>query len=214
MKNTIRTCLALLLGATLAGVASAGRPLAVDDANVNEAGHGQLEAWIARAPGSTVFNLAPAYAPIDGLEIGVLLARERHTSVKASGLQAKWLITPSQDNGCNFGAVLGLAHTQGDTNRAILNGLLTCNRAALGSAHLNLGVSKPRHAPKGLGWGIAAEKPLSAVTAHLEWFGAQHSKPTIQAGLRTNLTANLQLDGSLGRSAGQTVYTLGTKLSF
>lgn len=214
MKNNTKNCIALLLCSTFAGLACAGRPLAVDDANVNETGHGQLEAWIAHAPGSTVHNLAPAYAPIDGLEIGVLLARERHTSLKASAVQAKWLFTPSQENGCNFGAVLGLAHTQGETNRAILNGLLTCNREALGSVHLNLGVTRPRRESKELGWGVAVEKAFSALTAHLEWFGAEHSKPTIQAGLRTNLTTNLQLDGSLGRSDGRTSYTLGTKLSF
>lgn len=191
-----------------------GRPLVVDDANVNEAGHGQLEAWVARAPGATVFNLAPAYAPIEGLEIGALLARDRDAHVTSSALQAKWRITPSQDNGCNFGAVLGVAHTPGDPNIGYLNGLLTCNKPEMGSAHLNLGVSKARRSPRSVGWGIAYEREVMGVTPHVEWFGAEGVKPTIQVGLRGNIAANIQLDGSVGRSGGVTLYTLGTKFQF
>lgn len=203
----------LLLGACC-GPALAGRPLMVDDANVNEAGHGQLEAWIARTGGSTVYNLAPAYAPLDGLEIGALLAHERNSSINVNALQAKWRLTPSKEDGCNFAAVAGFSHASSEGNTAYLNGLITCNQPALGSAHLNLGVGKARRAPSSLGWGVAYEKEIMGVTPHLEWFGAERAKPTVQVGLRGNVAPNLQLDGSLGRSAGVTLYTLGAKLTF
>lgn len=199
---------------TLCGVASAGRPLVVDDANVNEAGHGQLEAWAARAPGSTSYNLAPAYAPIDGLEIGALLARDTKADLTLSALQAKWRITPSQEDGCNAGAVLGIAHARGAPNTAYLNGLFTCNKPAWGSVHLNVGVSKPRGEREALGWGVAYEREIGGVTPHVEWFGSDGAKPTFQVGLRGNITQRIQLDGSVGRSNGATLYTLGTKFQF
>lgn len=213
MGNSLHVVCLLLLG-TSCNLALAGRPLIVDDANVNGAGHGQLETWIAHRPGSTAYHLAPAYAPVDGLEIGALLARERSTSVTASALQAKWQITRSRDQGCNFATVIGLAHLEAAGNTTYLNGLVTCNRSSLGSVHLNLGVSKARQSSKALGWGVALEREFIGVTPHVEWFGGEHVKPTFQAGVRKNLTKHLQLDGSAGRSAGLTLYTLGAKLSF
>lgn len=193
----------------------AGRPLVVDDANVNEAGHGQLEAWVARAQGAkNVYNLAPAFAPIDGLEIGALLARDTNAPETLSALQAKWRITPSQENGCNFGAVLGVAHAPGTRNTGYLNGLFTCNHPELGSAHLNLGAAKARGSSKTLTWGIAYEREVMGVTPHVEWFGNEGAKPTMQVGLRGNIAKNVQLDGSVGRSDGVTLYTLGAKYQF
>ncbi len=107
-----------------------------------------------------------------------------------------------------------MAHASGTPNTAYLNGLFTCNHAELGSAHLNLGVTKPHRASSTLGWGVAYEREVMGVTPHIEWFGAQHSKPTVQVGLRGNVASNIQLDGSVGRTGGTTLYTLGTKFQF
>lgn len=52
------------------------------------------------------------------------------------------------------------------------------------------------------------------MTPHIEWFGSEGSKPTVQVGLRGNVLPNLQLDGSVGRSDGITIYTLGVKFMF
>lgn len=209
-RLTLLTFLAICSGAALAG-----RPLVVDDANVNEAGHGQLEAWISRAQaGKNVYSLAPAFAPVQGLEIGALLARDTGASVTLSALQAKWRISPSLEDGCNFGAVLGIAHAPGTPNTGYLNGLLTCNKPELGSAHLNLGVSKARGSPKALGWGVAYEREVMGVTPHLEWFGSEGAKPTLQIGLRGNIAQDVQLDGSVGRTGAVTLYTVGTKFQF
>jgi hypothetical protein len=56
---------------------------------------------------SNVLNLAPAYAPIDGLEISGVLSRDTTNRVNAQSVQAKWRITPSKEKGCNVAAVLG-----------------------------------------------------------------------------------------------------------
>jgi len=194
--------------------ALAGRPLTVDDANTEEAGHGHLEAWVAREPGSTVYNLAPAYAPIDGLELGAQLARDTSASATLKGLQAKWRITPKQENGCNAGAVLGWSRASGSPDAASVNGLLSCFTPQRGNVHANLGVTKAGSAAPSMNWGVAWERDLHGATPSIEWFGRQGSKPTLQAGLRGNLAKSLQLDGSLGRRGGATLYSLGTKLQF
>jgi hypothetical protein len=194
--------------------AFAGRPLVVDDANVNEAGHGQLEAWALHTRGARVYSLAPAYAPIEGLEIGALLARDRSAPQTLGALQAKWRITPSQESGCNVGAVLGVSHTRNAAITGYLNGLLTCNQPQWGSMHVNLGLSKTRGAAHTRAWGVAFEREVMGVTPHVEWFGAQGTRPTVQVGLRGNITKTVQLDGSIGRADGRGVFTLGTKLQF
>lgn len=211
----IRPLLVATLLATLIPAAWAGRPLAVDDANVNDTGHGHVELWAARAPGSTVFNLAPAYAPVDGLEFSGQLSRERGGSATSSAVQAKWRITPSQDNGCNVGVVLGVAHvSNGGGNAAYLNGLASCNDDSFGSVHFNLGGVKPNGGSATATWGVAIEKAFGPVTPHIEWFGAQHIRPTLAAGLRGDVAKGIQLDGSIGHSGSETLYTLGMKFSF
>lgn len=52
-----------------------------------------------------MYNLAPSYVPIERFQLGALLARDTSASMTLSGLQAKWIITPKQENGCNTGAV-------------------------------------------------------------------------------------------------------------
>lgn len=208
---------AIVLGALAAlpawGV-HAGRPLVVDDANVNEPGHGQVETWFAHGPGMRQFNVAPAYAPVEGLELGLLLARDGMATQTLAALQAKWRVTPSLAKGCNLGAVFGASTASADGSAVHANGLLTCNSEALGTFHFNLGATKPLHHAALAGWGIAYERAIGPVTPHVEWFGGSHARPTLQAGLRGPVAPGVQLDGSVGRSAGQTVYTVGLKYEF
>jgi hypothetical protein len=205
---------ALLL---IAGSAYAGRPLNVDDASVNDKGKGHVEAWVTRADGLSLYSLAPAYAPIEGLEIGGLVARENETKIKLSGLQAKWRITPSQDKGCNVGAVLGFTRASASgasVSGQALTGLFTCNGIAGGSAHLNVGLDRIRGGDTTNRWGLAYERSVDGITPHIEWYGSEGSKPTVGIGVRGMVTDSLQLDGSVGRGDGVTIYTLGAKLVF
>ena len=208
-------CLALVALSALCSLpAGAGRPLTVDDADTDAAGHGHLEAWAARAPGARQYNLAPAYAPTDGVELGALLARDSAASMTLSGLQAKWRITPKQENGCNAGAVLGWSRATGTPDAVSLNGLLSCHHARRGSVHTNLGATKAGSTAASVNWGVAYERDLKHMTPSIEWFGNQGAKPTLQVGLRGNIASSLQLDGSVGRRNRSTLYSLGTKLQF
>ena len=222
MKNeltltTLRCVAVVLCTAGLASTASAGRPLTVDDAGTNAKGEGHVEFWATRADGSRSLNIAPAYALADGLEIGALLARDTTSKITTTGAQVKWLITPSRDRGCNAGVAFGAAHASGQgnsDNAGFVNGLLSCNGTALGHVHANLGSTKASGQAEITNWGVAIEREFGAVTPHVEWFGVEGSKPTLQVGARGDAAKDLQLDGTIGRSDGVTLYSVGLKFRF
>jgi hypothetical protein len=207
--------MAAALGLLAATPLMAGRPLAVDDANTNDAGSGHLELWAVRSAGSTLLNVSPAYAPVNGLEFAAAHGRENGTGISATALQLKWRITDSRDDGCNLGLSLGVAKASpGGGRSSFANGLVTCNGLAQGSLHVNLGSVKPQGGSAVSTWGLAYERAFGGVTPHIEWFGSEGARPTLQLGLRGDIAKGWQLDGSLGRGDGDTVYTLGMKRSF
>jgi hypothetical protein len=198
----------------------AGRPLTVDDANVNDVGVGHIEAWAERqADGSRLWTVAPAYGLANGVEIGASAARDATNRLNTLALQAKFRLTPSQPDGCNLGAVIGIAQTRGggddgaNVNTPYVNGLFTCNTPA-GALHLNLGANRPTGSATLTTWGVAFERELGAVTAHVEYFGQTGSSPTFQVGARTEVAKNIQLDATVGRNHTTTVFSLGVKVGF
>ena len=194
----------------------AGRPLIVDDAGVNETRTGQIESWIAtEGNGSSVFYLAPTYSPRDGIEIGALLSRNATENTNLKGLQFKWRITPEQDDGCNLAASVGTQSSTAESGRTdFANGIVTCVAASIGKLHFNIGaVQRPISTAKGT-WGIALEREMGAITGHVEGFGEGGTKPTWQVGARTNITKDLQLDSTVGRSPDRPQYSIGLKIQF
>ena len=196
-------------------VCLAGRPLTVDDANVGDVGAGQVEAWYARqADGANVWTVAPAYGVMEGVEIGASWSRDATNNVNTTAVQAKFRLTPSLEQGCNVGAVIGVSQpNDGSGNTPYLNGLLSCNSAA-GSLHLNLGANHPAGGQTLRSWGLAVEREMGAVTAHIEYFGQEQTSPTLQLGLRTELLKNVQIDGAVGHSGGDALFSIGLKYQF
>jgi hypothetical protein len=205
------------IATALAGAALAGRPLTVDDAGTNAAGEGHVEVWMARAEEARSWNISPAYALRDGLEISALLSREKPDKLTTTALQLKYLFSPSKEDGCNFGAAVGVAHARaaGDSeDGSFINGIASCNGTRLGNVHFNLGYTKPSSAKGVKSWGVALEHEMGAVTPHVEYFGVEHNKPVVQLGLRGDVAKNVQLDGTVGRSDGITAYSVGVKFKF
>jgi hypothetical protein len=201
-----------LVAALASDYCLAGRPLSVDDANVNEVGAGHVEAWTSHAAGSNSWTVAPAYGLSEGLEIAAALARDSANQVNSSSLQAKFRLTESRKDGCNVGATVAMSHA-GSATTPTLNGILSCNSEA-GAVHLNLGATRPAEGSTLRTWGLAYEREFGVITAHVEYFGEQQSRPTAQFGLRREVLKNIQLDGTLGRTGGASVYSLGTKFMF
>ena len=215
------TALLVLLSINLLSITSAwaGRPLSVDDANVNDAGNGHVETWVNRAPGSTVYNIAPAFAIKENLEISATLSRESQSKAQATAIQAKYRISPSNPKGCNTAVAGGVQHanqggaSSSNTNTTYVYGALSCNTAGV-AIHANLGLNKPSGDSSRRSWGVAVEREIGAVTAHAEYFGQQGNSPTAQIGLRGDVAKGIQLDGTMGRNSGENVYSLGMKFSF
>ncbi|MFO1218188.1 MAG: hypothetical protein U1E89_07465 [Burkholderiaceae bacterium] len=209
------TTTALLIAA--AGIAHAGRPLTVDDAGTNAKGEGHVELWGSRADGATTWNVSPAYALTEGLELAALASRDATHRITGTALQVKWLATPSRESGCNAGLAGGGSRSSdggGGINAAFVNGIVSCNGTLLGAVHLNLGAERTSGASSTGTWGIALEREVGRVTPHVEWFGAEGSKPALQFGLRGDVAQNLQLDGTFGRRDGSSLYSVGIKLRF
>ena len=194
-----------------------GRPLAVDDAGTNAGGEGHVEVWTARADGATAWNLSPASAVAEGLELSALLSRDPTNKINGRAVQLKWLATTSRATGCNVGVAGGGSRGSGQgasANAGFVNGIFSCNGTPLGNLHANLGSVKVSGASASTTWGIALEREVGRITPHVEWFGAEGSKPTFQLGARGDVAKNIQLDGTVGRSDGASLYSLGVKLRF
>jgi hypothetical protein len=207
--------LVLTVSLLVCGATHAGRPMVVDDADVDNAGTGHIEAWYARQPGHAhTWTVSPAYSPVEGLEIDAAITRDRTAASTSQWLQAKWRISPSRVGGCNQAAVLGVLQVRSQPgNTPYVNGLLSCN-SAWGATHFNLGGQGPAGGPGVATWGLAHERDFGRATLHVEAFGQRRAKPTFQVGARTLVLPRLQLDASLGRSKHETLLSVGLRQSF
>jgi hypothetical protein len=205
----------ITLACCASGGAFAGRPLAVDDANVNDVHAGHVETYFQRQPGSSnTWTIAPAYGIAEGVEIGASFNRDNTGDVNTTGLQVKFRFTESQKVGCNFGGTVGASQANpGDGNVPFVTLLATCNSDA-GSVHFNVGAVRSPGAPTLGTWGVALEREFGEVTAHIEAFGMENSQPTFQMGLRTMVTKSIQLDGTVGRTNDESIYSVGLKFLF
>ena len=194
--------------------AFAGRPLSVDDANIDDKGTGHIEAWVAREPGKDdVIYVAPAYSPWQVVELSGLLSRNRTDSISSVGVLARVQVTEPQKSGCNFLVALGHQHFSPGGNLPFAYTTATCNKNDF-ALHANLGAAKPSGASSVGTWGVALEHDTGTFVAHVESFGQERSKPTFQLGARREVAKGWQVDGTLGRFNGETIFSLGAKVSF
>ena len=205
--------LCILLICISPAVALAGRPLLIDDAATNSAGHGHIESWYDTE--ERTFNVAPAFAPIDGLELGAAIAKSNSSGETSYSLQVKKLFTSPQENGCNTGGTLGRTSVQNDSAYTLYGwGILSCQSPQWGTVHLNLGWIKERYGSSQQLTGLAFEYPLENFTPHAEWLRVEGEKNTMAIGARTELFKDVQLDGSYRVQDNQDYWTLGVKWQF
>lgn len=188
----------------------------MDDAGTIAQVEGHAQAWALRSGGATAWDLSPAYAFAKGVELSALASRDTSNRVAGTAAQVRWLVTPSREADCNVGLSGGGTRSSGggaSEPAGFVNGILRCN-GARGNVHANPGATKPTGESATGTWGVALERPLGVVTPHVEWFGVEGSKPTLQLGVRGDVGKNLQVDGTVGRSDGQSLYTIGVKPRF
>lgn len=212
--RSIRALVTLLLLAQTRFV-TAGRPLGVEDAGVNDPREGHLEAWIAATEGSgTTLNLSPAWSPRQGMELSAAIARSPDRDDATAAAQLKLQLSPPSPGGCNHAAIGGIGWSRADTGTSPwATGVSSCD-TRWGALHLNLGARREPWEGWLPTWGVALERPAGAQMIHVEAFGARSAKPTLQAGVSRKLDRRWQLDGTIGRTDRSTVVSIGFKRSF
>lgn len=212
--NRIGSFATACASAVLCLPAWAGRALSVDDANVDDKRTGHVEAWFARGAGNTnVYNVVPAYSPWEAVEFSVPLARDRTNAVTSIGALVRLRLTEPQKSGCNFLVALGQQHLNPGANQPYAYSAATCKKNEF-ALHANLGAAKPTGASSFGTWGVALERDHGDLVGHLEAFGQEHAKPTFQVGARKELGKGFQIDGTVGRTDGDTIFSLGVKFNF
>ena len=104
----MKKIISLLAISLLSLSVQAGRPLSVDDANVNDAGVAHIETfWSRAADGSRSFTIAPTYSPLPGLDLIAQDVRTFSGGAHSQTLQAKMQVTSPKDNSCHFAWVVG-----------------------------------------------------------------------------------------------------------
>lgn len=198
------------------GAVHAGRPMLVDDADVDEAGSAHIEAWMERQRHAAghLLVLSPAAVIAPRVEVAASWTRERPGGSDAWGVQVKMQSSAGKPGECRNALLLGLGRAAADRRATpALTAIASCDVGA-GALHLN---ASALHSPDSRlqpGAGAAWEQPLGPVVGHLEWLVRHKSKPIAAAGVRYSLMENWQIDGSVARSDGKLAWTGGIKYGF
>jgi hypothetical protein len=195
--------------------AQAGRPLSVDDANVNDQGVAHVETfWSRAADGSRTLTIAPTYSPLPGLDLIVADARTLSGGAHSQTLQAKMQVTSPKDNSCHFAWVLGATQWQkGEGQKSFVSANSTCDMG-VGALHASMVSSRDGQGRDTPSLGVAWEQSFGAWTGHIESVAQRASKPMVGIGARTDVMPGFQVDGTLGRLGGKAMFSLGTKITF
>ena len=195
--------------------AQAGRPLNVDDANVNDQGVAHIETfWSRAADGSRTLTIAPTYSPLPGLDLIALNVRTFSGGPHSQTIQAKLQVTAPQKKSCHFAWVLGATQWQkGDGQKSFVSGNTSCDMGA-GTLHSSWVSARDAEGKDVPSWGVAWEQIMGDWTAHIESVAQRASKPLVGVGLRRDVLPGLQMDGTWGKQGGKAVFSLGTKYTF
>ena len=213
--SDMKKIIGLLAVSLLSVSAQAGRPLSVDDANVNDTGVAHVETfWSRAADGSRSFTIAPTYSPLPGLDLIAQDVRTLSGGAHSQTLQAKMQVTSPKDNSCHFAWVVGATQWQkGDGQKSFVSANSSCDMG-MGALHANVVSSRDAVGRDTPSLGVAWEQSFGAWTGHIESIAQRAAKPMVGIGARTDVMPGFQLDGTLGRVGGKAMFSLGTKFTF
>lgn len=211
----MKKIISFLAIAILSSAALAGRPLSVDDANVNDAGVAHVETfWSRGADSSRTLTIAPTYSPLPGLDLVVQDVRTFSGGAHSQSIQAKMQVTSPKDNSCHFAWVVGATQwKKGDGQKSFVSANSTCDMG-VGAFHANVVSSRDPEGRDRPSLGLAWEQSFGAWTGHIESVAQRSSKPMVGIGARTDIAPGIQIDGTWGRLGGKAMFSLGTKITF
>ena len=211
----MKKIISLLAFSLLSLSAQAGRPLSVDDANVNDKGVAHVETfWSRAADGSRSLTIAPTYSPLPGVDLILADARTLSGGAHSQTLQAKMQVTAPKDNGCHFAWVVGATQWQkGEGQKSFVSANSSCDMG-VGALHASLVSTRDALGRDTPSLGMALEQSFGAWTGHIESIAQRAAKPMVGIGARTDVMPGFQLDGTWGLVGGKAMFSLGTKITF
>ena len=211
----MKKIISLLSFTVLSVSVQAGRPLSVDDANVNDQGVAHVETFWSRAPdGSRTLTIAPTYSPLPGLDLIAQDVRTFSGGAHSQSVLAKMQVTSPKDNSCHFAWVLGATQwKKGDGQKSFVSANSTCDMgvAALHASVVGSRDAEGRDTPS---FGLAWEQSFGEWTGHIESVAQRASKPMVGIGARKDIVPGVQVDGTWGRLGGKAMFSIGTKITF
>ena len=211
----MKKIISLLATSLLCVSAQAGRPLTVDDANVNDTGVAHVETfWSRAADGSRTFTVAPTYSPLPGLDLIAVDTRTLAGGAHSQTFQAKMQVTLPKDNSCHFAWVVGTTQWQkGEGQKSFVSANTSCDMG-VGALHASVVSSRDAVGRDTPSMGVAWEQSFGAWTGHIESVAQRATKPMVGIGARTEVRPGFQVDGTWGRLGGKALFSLGTKFTF
>ena len=214
-----------MLVATVA--AHAERPMHVDDAGTLDEGTVKLELGFEKDDRVKGLAAAFGYGLVKTLEVEVAPARARDSGVSptetinAVGTAVKWVpITAETGLSAGLKYEFGYARPREGPSESVnsLLALVSWQFEAGPLAHLNLGRDWLRSQGETEGvnvWGVGVDFPVTeAFHVTIETFGAQHSRPDSDIGLRYEIVKGLKAWGAIGRGNNRSFANLGVTWEF
>jgi hypothetical protein len=222
---------ALLLAAFATQPAMAERPMAVDDAGTLDRGGAKLEGGWSKDDRVRGWDIAAGFGPIDNVEVEIAFERaydhdtNPNTRLSGVGFAAKW-VPLQNETGLSAGLKFEFGRAKADDRignketartRGLI-GLASWNFESRQIIHLNLGREWERidgDTEAVNVWGLGFEQPLAETLQFtVEIFGAEHSRPDKQVGLRWEIASGLKLSVAAGRGSGRSIANAGIAWEF
>lgn len=223
-KSGLRPIVLASLFAFCSAPAFAERPMAVDDAGTLERGGAKLEFGWSRDDAVRGYEGAAGFGPIDNVEVEVGFGRAKDrdadpdAKIHAVGAAIKWVPLQSET-----GLSAGLKYEYGrervsgeDSTRVdALAGLATWAFEQGPRVHVNLGREWARDYEDVNFWGVGLDLPLTEqLDFVVETFGAEHSGPDRQVGLRYTIAEGVKVSGAVGRGNDRNIANVGVAWEF
>lgn len=209
----------------------AGRPLATEDAGVLEPGECEWESFTARTHERSSASLRTLSTQAGcgvgaSSQLALAVAREwgggSRTNALTLGGKTSLIERKNEGAGVTLAWSLAAGKQAGAAMRhehTALNLVVSKELAKDLTGHANLGLAHSKSAAQSaVTWNLATEYALgNGVDVMGEFYGEQHNKSWLGAGLRWAVTEKFNLDASYALQSGAAkakLFTLGAKLAF
>ena len=222
MKKQKFTTPALIAAALTVGMMSsayAEAPMVTDDAGTMDKGGKKIEGGFTKQSDVRGVSAGFGFAPIDQVELGATIARQRDSSIPVSVngrlFSAKWVPYKSGNLSAGLKLELARASSQGSSaNATTFTGLATWRVEKGPVFHANLGRTSAS-GTRSTNWALGFELPvMDKLQLTADVYGSTGASPSQQIGGRWEIQQGLKVSAALGRNANQNIFFTGFSWEF